>query len=114
MDKQRKLKRRHLIFYLRVFDAKTGNLIGHLADLSPDGILLVSDKPIESEQEFHLKIKLPESAGSNKFMEFKAKSKWCNNDVNPDIYDIGFQIFGVGPSALEHLAAIVKRFGFHD
>ena len=41
MDERRRLKRRHLIYYLRVFNQATDQLIGHLVDLTTEGTLTV-------------------------------------------------------------------------
>ena len=46
MDDQRKLKRRHLIYYLRVFDAESGDVLGHIIDIHTEGFLLISEHPI--------------------------------------------------------------------
>ncbi len=114
MDHIRKLKRRHLFFYLRVYDMDSGEQIGHLGDLSQDGLLVVSENPIELSKMFNLKINLPQSAGEHKSLKFRAKSLWSNNDTNPNFYDTGFQLFGVSPADLQTLTTIFVRFGFED
>ncbi len=43
----RKIERRYLVFYLRVFDGLSSKIIGHLVDITEEGIMLLSDSPIE-------------------------------------------------------------------
>ena len=56
MNEKRKLNRRHLIYYLRVFDRDTSILIGHLVDITAEGIMLISEDPIETDNIFQLKM----------------------------------------------------------
>ena len=55
----RRLKRWYLVMYLRVFDEDTGELLGHVVDINKQGIRLVSDKPIPSNQIFRLWVDVP-------------------------------------------------------
>ncbi|MEA3351585.1 MAG: PilZ domain-containing protein, partial [Chloroflexota bacterium] len=91
MDK-RELKRRHLIYYLRVFDQKTNQIVGHLVNINLDGIMLISEEPIETDALFHLKMTFPSQIFGKENLEFIAKSVWSKHDVNPDFYDTGFKL----------------------
>ena len=44
---KRQLERRHLLYYLRMWDASHNKLLGHLADVSTEGFLLVGEEKIE-------------------------------------------------------------------
>ncbi len=59
----RRLKRRHLVYYLEVFDSKSNEFLGHLVDLTIEGIKLVSKNYIEPNKEYLLKMVLPEMVG---------------------------------------------------
>ncbi len=48
---KRQLKRVHLIYYLRIFDNNSGNNIGHLVDITTQGIMMISEKPIPAGQD---------------------------------------------------------------
>jgi hypothetical protein len=92
MEDRRKLKRRHLIYYLRVFEQGTNKLVGHLVDLTQEGIMLISENPIEVNKVYHLRMILPSRMGGNEEWLFDAESRWCNKDINPDFYDTGFKL----------------------
>lgn len=42
MEERRKLQRRHIMFYSRVFDRKTGGLLGYLGNITPGGAMVIS------------------------------------------------------------------------
>ena len=46
MHDRRKLDRKYLTIYSRVFDRVSGRLLGYLADLSEKGAMIISDEPI--------------------------------------------------------------------
>ena len=100
-DNQRSVPRRHLIYYLRVFDTATGALMGNLVDISTRGIMLVADQPIESGKAFHLKMVLPDTVEGSKEVEFVAESRWCQNDTNKDFYDAGFELIDPQPEFMD-------------
>lgn len=114
MKKTRNTKRRHLIFYLKVFDEKTNELIGHLADITTKGIMLVSEKPVATNQTFNLKMVLPESFEKKEYLNFSARSLWCKNDVNPLFYDTGFELLDSGPEEFSVIEEIIGDFGFRE
>ena len=47
MKHERKAPRRHLIYYLRVYDRASGQQLGHLVDLTTEGVMLVSEEKLE-------------------------------------------------------------------
>ena len=107
---KRTLERRHLMYYLRVWDMQADKLIGHLADVSSDGFLIVGENKIETDKEFQLKMLLPASADSAEPLEFEAKSCWSSNDVNKLFYDTGFQFTDISENTLKRLNAIIKEY----
>ncbi len=110
----RKVKRRHLIYYLRVYDRNTGVLIGHLADITTDGIMLVSEAPIKTEVGFNFKMTLPAELEGSRDITFNASSVWCQKDVNPDFYATGFKISNIENKDLELIEILIDSFGFRD
>jgi len=114
MLEKRKLKRRHLIYYLRVFDRNTGVLMGHLLDIASDGILLISENPIEINQMFQLKMVLPAEIYGKEQLYFDARSVRCQKDKNPDFFNIGFQLQKVSPNHFLVIERLIDDLGFRD
>ncbi len=111
---RRALKRRHLIYYLEVYDKDSDKFLGHLVDITTQGIKLVSKKPIETERIFSLRMNLPEGYFNDSTLIFKAKSLWSGNDVNPDFFDTGFMVPDLDPKAKEIITDLVNQLGFND
>jgi hypothetical protein len=109
---RRKVARRHLIYYLRVFDRATGKQVGSLVDISTKGIMIVSDEPVEVGKHYELKMVLPETVEGKREVEFSAETRWCMNDTNPDFYDTGFELVDPAPQFLEALDRLIDDFLF--
>ncbi len=115
MDKQpRNLHRRHLIFYLEVYDDATGELLGHLVDLTTKGIKLVSKNAFPNGQTYVMRMELPEDYFEEKTLRFTATSRWCTNDVNPDFYDTGFEAQDLDRETIDIIVKLIQALGFSD
>jgi len=111
---KRKVKRRHLIYYLRVFSRNTGEMIGHMVDVTPEGIMLISEKPIELNTKYQLRMDLPVEIWGTQHLDFEAKSLWGRRDVNPDFYNTGFEIQGEDWKRIETIERLISQYGFSD
>ena len=112
MPDRRKNKRRYLMYYSRVYEAE--NLIGHLVDITPQGAMLISEKMIETDRIFKLRMELSADVTDRPFMEFIAKSLWCRPDIDPNFYNTGFELLGISQSEIEIIERIVEAYGFRD
>jgi hypothetical protein len=115
MNERRLLKRRHLIYYLSVEDVDTNRLLGHLVDVTPDGIMLMSPEPIEAGKVFRLRMTIPAgSEGTPQTIEFQARSVRSGKDVNPDFFDTGFHMVSLTPAQLGLIETLIDDHGFRD
>ena len=68
MVKKRALKRRHLIYYLMIFNTTTDEVIGHMIDITTGGLMIMSEKPIKTGKTYQLRMDLLEKLRElNKF-----------------------------------------------
>jgi hypothetical protein len=111
---KRVLKRRHLIYYLSVIDRTTQELIGHLVDITPDGIMLIVEKPLPVDVDYLLQILLPQEINGQESLDLDARAVWCRPDVNPSLYGMGFQISEVTPEDIRLIMKTIQDFGFQD
>jgi hypothetical protein len=114
MSERRKIKRRYLMYYSRVFDAHTEELVAHLVDITPQGTMLISENPLPIDTVFQFKMELSEDIASKPFIKFEAKSLWCQRDIDPHFYNTGFELLGVPPEDIEIIERIVEAYGFRD
>ena len=105
MENKRDLKRHYLIYYLRVFNRENGEVLGHLVDITPKGVMIMRDSPIEVGSHYSLRLRWRNSAGKLQLADFEGVCRWCRPDVNPDFYGAGFVIT---PGNEEHVDAIMQ------
>lgn len=110
----RQVERRHLVFYLRVFDGMSTDVIGHIVDISAKGVMLISDAPIAVGESFRLRMRLPSRIANKDELIFSATSRWCKQDINPDFYITGFEIFDVEEEITKYILCLIDDFGFKD
>ena len=113
-DDRRAIKRRHLIFYLRVWEPASDRLLGHVVDITSEGLMLISDQRIPTGREYQLEVRLPDTEGAPKPLRFKAACRWSDNDVNPAFYDSGFEFLEKTPEAIDTIKQMVEAYGFQD
>ena len=111
---QRKLKRRHLIYYLRVYDTATNLLLGHVVDVTTEGLMLISEEQIIAGTIYNLKMVLPEDILQKPEIMFQVKSLWCKKDINPDFYATGLNIMKIDENDLDIIDTLIRKFGFND
>ena len=84
-SEKRKVKRQHLVFYMRVFDGMSSRVVGHLMDLSERGLMLLSDEAVAVNEEYRLRMRLPREIFGSEEIVIDAVSRWCKQDDNPDL-----------------------------
>jgi len=114
MSEKRKLKRRHLLYYARIFNAQTRELMGNLVDITPEGVMLASEKTHPTDEPFRLSIELSEGITDKSFLELTAKSIWCRPDIDPHFHTTGFELLDLTPQDREIIQRIIDTYGFRD
>jgi hypothetical protein len=114
MLERRKLKRRHLIYYLRVFNRLNDALVGHLVDITTEGVMLISEEPIEIDKDFTFRMALPTGMWGKDDIEFDAQSVWCKRDINPLFFVTGFKLSNIPAELVAIIESLIENFGFRD
>lgn len=107
---QRRLSRIKITYYLRVFDADDDRLVGHVADISVEGMMLVSDRPIPTDRRFHLWMEIPGEGHERERVYIEADSVWSRQDANPDFYDIGFSLVDPPRPVVRRITDLIDQF----
>jgi hypothetical protein len=114
MKDKRKIDRRFLLYYMRVYDANTQKQIGNLVDITPRGIMVGSEHPLPEGQTTRLRVEVTDEVTDKPFLEFSAHSKWCEPDVIPNMFNTGFEILDLTPEDSKIIDHIIEEFGFRD
>lgn len=109
---RRRRERRTFSHYMRLMHENTGELVGHLVNISREGFRLESVRAIPVNRDFPIRIELPRDITEKPYMVFIARSKWCRPDrIDPTLFDAGFEIIQMTPGDSEIFRHIFERYG---
>ena len=111
-NERRRRERRTFSHYMRLMHENTGELVGHLVNISREGFRLESVRAIPVNRDFPIRIELPRDITEKPYMVFVARSKWCRPDrIDPTLFDAGFEIIQMTPGDSEIFRLIFERYG---
>jgi hypothetical protein len=111
-DERRRLERKDFSYYMRLIDQNTGDLVGHLTDISTGGFKLDSQNPIPVEKDYKFRMDLTGEVANKPSMVFIARSKWCEVDpLDPFLYNVGFQLVNIASGDLEIFQRMMEKYG---
>jgi len=112
MSERRRLLRKYLIIYSRVFERPTGKLLGYLADLNEDGAMIIAEEPLAVGAVLSLRLDLPDPKLFDAYhLNVSARVAHCSPDLSPELYDIGLEFRDVTP---DHKAVIEKMMEVYE
>ncbi|MGD8558222.1 MAG: PilZ domain-containing protein [Gammaproteobacteria bacterium] len=111
---ERSQKRWNLVHYLRVFRAENQELVGHLVDITTEGMMLISEQPIPLHCSFNLRMEIPTDEGIPQMIAFTAESLWTKKDVNPEFHDTGFRLLNPSKLALSAITRLIEELKFEN
>jgi len=112
MPERRRLDRRTFSYYMRLMNEKTGELIGHLADISTGGFKMESQKPIPSNVDFRFRIDLTSDVANVPYLVFNARSKWCQRDhIDTSSFNVGFELIDMNKADVEIFTQMFEKYG---
>ena len=110
-EERRRGKRIHLVHYLRIFEADTGNPLGNLADITPSGLKMLSEFPLELGKVYKLHMRLPRFLYDVEAIEFSAECVWTEGDKDdPNLYATGFHAIDIQESDKEIIQELIEIF----
>ena len=116
-SEQRKLKRRNFIIDMRIIDRNdfredTEDLpeIGDLADITVEGIMLVSDEPIVEDKLYKMKVILPEDVEQDRYIDFDARAIRCKETIHENIYMTGLKIESLNDANKQKIRNLIDRY----
>lgn len=113
MKERRKEERKSLMAYTQVFDLYGGFLLGYLGDLNLHGAMVIGDKTMKENTELTISIELPELPNINAMrMTIPVRVVWCQQDLSPQFFNIGFEFKEVSEEQKKLIEAIIKNYEF--
>lgn len=113
MQERRKEQRKNLMAYTQVFNLNGGQLLGYLGDLNLHGAMVIGEKCMRDNMELTLAIELPELPNiAMTRIAISARVAWCQQDISPEYYNMGFEFKEVTPSQKAVIEAIMANYEF--
>jgi hypothetical protein len=108
---RRQTERKHLVYYLRVFDGPGAKVLGHIVNISAGGVMLLGDTVIPPNWNYHLRMKYPAMVTDRDDILFTATSRWCHKDTE-DLYITGLEIHDLLIGEKRDLLCLIEDFSF--
>jgi len=109
---KRKVERKYLVFYLRIFAGESLLALGHVVNLSSRGMMMIGNRHVGLDESFHLRIRLPKGVSDRHEMIFDATSRWSMRDANPDFVLSGFCIDRLSAIDRKDMLVLLEEFGY--
>lgn len=100
-----------MVFFGRVIDRKSAQLIGNVADITKDGMMIISGQPLAVDQGFELRLDLSKDIFGVDHIDLDGRSIWCNPDIDPSLYNTGFQLEDVSEADSKIIEQIIDVYG---
>ena len=113
MEERRKLPRRHLYYYSRVFDEDTREMAGRLVDITSEGMMMISEGPIKKDALFKFKLVLPRAIDGKKSLVIEAQNKWSKQTSTRNLYDNGFKLVNITTNSAAMIERLIKSTGIN-
>jgi len=102
------------VFYLRIYNADSNKILGHLVDISEKGLMLICDRVVPINEEYQLRMRLPAQMKDRREILFRATSRWCKADANPDFFLAGFHLPLLESATRELILALIRDFSYNQ
>jgi len=107
MPNQRKESRKKLVAFTPVYDLLHKTLLGYIGDLTPQGMMVIGERPIELNKHLTLDLELLSTRVS-----ISARAAWCRPDESPSYFNIGFEFLDISAENARTIAATLERYQF--
>lgn len=111
MPEKRTTPRKKFDMHMVVYNDDTGEILGHMVEVSSTGLRLETVGPLPLEKDFYLRIEMTPDLGPMLFIVFIARIKWCRMDViQPNLFQVGFEIIEIVPEDREAFLRIMQKY----
>lgn len=94
--------------YFEVFDVKTSKSIGHLIDLTLEGMKTLGPIEVNRDETYHFRIDLPKEVKGVQKITVEAQCVWSEKDINPEFYSAGYKIIYISPPFSEIIETLIN------
>lgn len=106
----RKLERRELSQTVAITDVINQRHMGELINITREGLMLITDRAIETQSIFQLALQLPQRLEGSDQLLLGADCLWCRPAENLHRYWAGFQIIDASDMALAQIETLIRLY----
>ncbi len=111
---ERHEERKQIIYYLRVYDAQSGALLGYMADLNTKGFMVTGDRQLGKGKTLLEKVDLPQNMKGPRRLEIKARVKWSKPDTDSRFFRTGFRLLAPAEKDEKVLGELIQNFLYQE
>jgi len=111
---ERSQQRWNLVRHLRVVKAENNQTVGHLVDVTTEGMMLISEDSIPLNQTYNLRMEIPTDENIPQMIALTAESLWTKKDVNPTFHDTGFRLINPSKRAINAITRLIEELQFES
>ena len=76
--------------------------------------MIMSEIPLDIKKTYHLKMLVQTGGSETTYLNFDAKSRWCEKSINTDFYDTGLELLNLDAKDFGEIDQVIYELGFKD
>ena len=106
-------KRKNCRVFMKVVNNETDQVMGHMVNLTTEGLMLTGENEIGTGITFQLKVVLPAEVKGVRELLLTAVSRWCDPDEDtPQFYNTGLKVAEVSRPEVKIIKQLMKKYCF--
>lgn len=110
MNERRHANRHQLLFNARVYDADNGHVIGHLSNVSEDGLMVVTEQPLPVGYSHRVRIPLPVEFDGLGELTTETTVAWTERATHPAYHRNGLRALSLDAEQRRVLTRLVEDY----
>ena len=107
MQEKRGIPRTTANSNVMALDVNSGRKLGRVANLSPEGMMLICPQPLENNRVFQLELELEAPLHGHSNLGCGVESLWHSKASESGRYWVGFRIIDISPEAADIIDALI-------
>lgn len=109
-EHHRKLKRQELNTTILIRNSMTQELLGELANITVEGLMIISDQEMSTNSIFQFRLEFPESINGQTSIDLGVDCLWSRSAENFNRHWSGYQIIDASPDALVTIDELISGY----
>ena len=99
---------------IQVTDINTERHLGEVVNLTSEGLMIISNNPVEGNLVFQLDLELKTPCQGHEHLRLGAESLWCSVANEPQRFWAGFRIIDVSLDTVELIESLIDGWDLDE